>query len=96
MNVPAASHKPPLHMACAIVPKNGRRGRSRSAELASLALVGMLLLSGASLAAVAPPLGTSQSFAVLGATPNVNNTGPTIVTGDLGVSHSPDRPDPVL
>jgi len=86
MNVPAASHKQPLHMACAIVPKNGRRGRSRSAELASLALVGMLLLSGASLAAVAPPLGTSQSFAVLGATPNVNNTGPTIVTGDLGVS----------
>jgi len=46
----------------------------------------MLLVSGTSLAAVAPPLGTAQSFAVLGATPNVNNTGPTIVTGDLGVS----------
>lgn len=37
-------------------------------------------------AAVAPSLGTATSFAVLGATPNVNNTGPTVVTGDLGVS----------
>ena len=46
----------------------------------------ILLASGPAFAAVAPPLGTAQSFAVLGATPNVNNTGPTVVTGDLGVS----------
>ena len=54
-----------------------------------LAKLGLILISvGSSLAsaAVAPPLGTAQSFAVLGATPNVNNTGPTVVTGDLGVS----------
>lgn len=58
----------------------------RQAVLASLGLVVILLASGPAIAAVAPSLGAAQSFAVLGATPNVNNTGPTIVTGDLGVA----------
>jgi hypothetical protein len=30
-------------------------------------------------------LGSAASFAVLGATPNVTNTGPTVITGDAGV-----------
>lgn len=37
------------------------------------------------LAQTAPTLGTAQSFAVLAGTPNVTNTGPTVVSGNLGI-----------
>jgi hypothetical protein len=68
------------------VGKDRRVARKFPGLLACLGLIGMLMVFGRASAAVAPSLGTAQSFAVLGATPNVNNTGPTIVTGDLGVS----------
>ncbi|MGA9333573.1 MAG: ice-binding family protein, partial [Rudaea sp.] len=66
-------------------PFASRVARGHPGALASLALFGVLLISGPANGAVAPSLGTAESYAVLGATPNVNNTGPTVVTGDLGV-----------
>jgi len=44
----------------------------------------LLLLASAS--ATAQTLGTAAQFAVLGATPDVSNTGPTLVSGSVGVS----------
>lgn len=38
------------------------------------------------MAQVAPPLGTAANFSVLAATPKITNTGPTTVTGDVGIS----------
>src|SRR3984893_14619283 len=36
--------------------------------------------------AQAPPLGTDGSFAILAGTPSISNTGPSVITGDLGIS----------
>jgi uncharacterized repeat protein (TIGR01451 family) len=57
----------------------------RLASIGLLAAFFITTTSHAAFAQVAPSLGTAQSFSVLGGSA-VTNTGPTVVTGNLGVS----------
>lgn len=83
-NVPSTLNK--THRARPVGAAN--RSLDQYAHITLVAVVTLLLtfVLQTAVAATAPPLGTAAGFAVLAATPDVNNTGPTVITGDLGVS----------
>jgi hypothetical protein len=62
---------------------HGRICRGVATAVALLSL-SVLAVPAAHAAAVTPPLGTAANFAAVAAT-TITNTGPTVVTGDLGV-----------
>jgi hypothetical protein len=62
--------------------KASRPGRIHSGRWASLGLTAFLAVSAPAFAQL---LGSASNFAVLGATPNVTNTGSSVVTGSVGV-----------
>lgn len=74
-------------MTCSMTPRRPGRGVfSRLGSAVFLAALCTFIPAHQAFAqATAPSLGTADSFAVLGGQ-SVTNTGPTVITGDLGVS----------
>lgn len=65
-----------------VLPKRHSRSSRNYPGWRAFGFAGWFLLSTAVQSQV---LGTASNFAVLGATPNVTNTGPSVVTGSVGV-----------
>jgi hypothetical protein len=68
-------------------PRTGRGVGLRTYALATgtAALLSAVVVSSAQAAAVTPPLGSAVNYAAVAAT-TITSTGPTVITGDLGVS----------
>ncbi len=82
MNAQATPVARSRHVVPRVAKADSRFRRNHPGLLASAGFAAFLLLSAP---AVAQLLGTASNFAVLGATPNVTNTGASVVTGSVGV-----------
>jgi hypothetical protein len=70
-----------------------RRYRGSSNRLGRAAVVvfagtiaALVALPTTAFASTAPGLGTAKSYAVLAGTPNITNTGPSVISGNVGIS----------
>ena len=82
MNTHIAYTSQSARVAARTATPHSRLRRKCPALLGIAGLAGLLL---ASTLAMSQVLGTASNFAVLGAVPNVANTGPTVVSGSVGV-----------
>jgi len=57
----------------------------RSIISVGLAAVFVLIWPASALASTAPGLGTAGSFAILAGTPSITNTGPSVISGSVGI-----------
>lgn len=85
MNAQTAFTSQAQHVVPRVAKADSRSSRNYPGLRASLGFVAFLLVSATTLAQTAPSLGTATNFAVLGGS-GVTNTGPSVVTGDLGSS----------
>jgi hypothetical protein len=82
MNAQIASTTQSQQVVPRVAKADSRFSRTYPGLLASLGFVALLLAPAPALAQL---LGRASNFAVLGATPNVTNTGPSVITGNVGV-----------
>jgi len=85
MNYPTSSAAQPAHVPSRVSKMGSLFSRIHRSLLAGLGIAGVFLISAPALAAVAPNLGYAYDYSILAGT-QVTNTGPTTISGDVGIS----------
>jgi hypothetical protein len=71
---------------CLIDTNDGVIKMRRSLISIGLAAIFVLIWPATALGSTAPGLGTAAGYAILAGTPNITNTGPSVVSGSVGIS----------